>query len=226
MARRGRKLEAVQTLTSQDLDVQWLGRLSYQIAWERQRDLHAARVARQVGDTVLLVEHESVYTAGKRTLQEERPPAGVPVIDVDRGGKITWHGPGQLVGYPVVALPDRTDVVGHVRRLESALIEVCDALGVAARRVAGRSGVWTRDGQRKLAAIGIRVAQGVTMHGFALNCDPDLSAFTAIVPCGIRDAGVTSLTVEAGHQIGIQAARPFVEAAVRSALPIADPCPR
>jgi lipoyl(octanoyl) transferase len=166
-----------------------------------QRDLHARRVAGETADTCLLLEHPPVYTAGKRTEPWERPTDGTPVVDVDRGGKITWHGPGQLVGYPIVRLPDPVDVVGHVRRIEAALIAVCATHGVEAGRVEGRSGVWV--GDAKVAAIGIRVAQGVTMHGFALNCDPDLAAYDRIVPCGIRDASVTSLSALTGRTIGV-----------------------
>ncbi|HEU5033587.1 MAG TPA: lipoyl(octanoyl) transferase LipB [Mycobacteriales bacterium] len=199
------------------------GRVPYAEAWDEQRRLHAARVAGEIDDTVLLLEHEPVYTAGKRTEPWERPATveggtGIPVIDVDRGGRITWHGPGQLTGYPIVQLPDPVDVVGHVRRLEAALIEVCEHFGVETTRVDGRSGVWTADGARKVAAIGIRVARGVTMHGFALNCDCDLAAFAAIVPCGITDAGVSSLTVEAGRPISVADALPVVESALRQAL--------
>ncbi len=175
------------------------GVVPYDAAWAMQQDLHAQRVAGETGDTCLLLEHPSVYTAGKRTEPWERPLDGTPVIDVDRGGKITWHGPGQLVGYPILKLPDPMDVVAHVRRIEQALIDVCARHGVEAGRVEGRSGVWV--GQAKVAAIGIRVAQGVTMHGFAINCDPDLTAYDRIVPCGIRDAGVTSLSVLAGRRI-------------------------
>ena len=152
------------------------GLVPYEQAWARQRELHAARVAGEGPDTLLLLEHPSVYTAGKRTEPHERPFDGTPVIDVDRGGKITWHGPGQLVGYPIVALPDPIDVVAYVRRLEEALIEVCAGFGLQTGRVEGRSGVWVaaddRGPERKVAAIGVRVARGVTMHGFALNCDP------------------------------------------------------
>jgi lipoyl(octanoyl) transferase len=164
-------------------------------------------------DTVLLLEHPPVYTAGKRTSPVERPQDGTPVIDVDRGGKITWHGPGQLVGYPIVALPEPVDVVGHVRRVEEALILVCADLGLEAGRVDGRSGVWVSDdrGERKVAAIGIRVSQGVTMHGFALNCDCDLTWFDRIVPCGISDATVTSLTAELGRSVTVTDAMPYVE---------------
>lgn len=182
------------------------GLVPYPQAWTEQQRLHAARVAGTECDTVLLLEHPSVYTAGKRTEAAERPTDGTPVIDVDRGGKITWHGPGQLVGYPIVALPDPLDVVAHVRRIEQVLIDVCAEVGVLAGRVPGRSGVWVGaapPAARKVAAIGIRVAQGVTMHGFALNCDPDLRQFDRIVPCGIRDAEVTSLSKELGRQVGV-----------------------
>ena len=191
------------------------GLTPYDEGWQRQRDLHAARVAGDVADTVLLVEHEPVYTAGKRTNSWERPLDGTPVVDVDRGGRITWHGPGQLTGYPIVLLPDPVDVVAHVRRLEDALIAVCAEVGVDAVRVDGRSGVWVpaddRGPDRKVGAIGVRVARGVTMHGFALNCDCDLSAFDRIVPCGITDAGVTSLTQEARRRITVQQVAPVVE---------------
>jgi lipoyl(octanoyl) transferase len=194
------------------------GRVDYATAWDWQRRLHAQRAAGEAPDTVLLLEHDAVYTAGKRTEAWERPVDGTPVVDVDRGGRITWHGPGQLTGYPIVALPDPVDVVAYVRRLEGALIEVCAAFGVSTRRVDGRSGVWTADGAHKVAAIGIRVARGVTMHGFALNCDCDLAAFAAIVPCGITDAGVTSLSAEAGRPITVDDALPVVEREIDRAL--------
>lgn len=200
------------------LDVRWLGTVDYRSAWELQRAVHRQRVADEVPDTVLLLEHPSVYTAGRRTSPTDRPPAGTEVIDVDRGGKITWHGPGQLVGYPIVRLPDPVDVVGHVRRLESALMSVCADLGVPTSRVAGRSGVWTADGTAKLAAIGVRVAQGVTMHGFALNVDVDLAAFTQIVPCGIPDAGVTSLAAELAHPLGVAEVLDAVATALEAEL--------
>ncbi len=191
------------------------GLLDYQQAWQWQRQLHAQRVAGEIDDTALLLEHPPVFTAGRRTEAWERPVDGTPVIDVDRGGKITWHGPGQLVGYPIVELPDPVDVVAYVRRMEEILIEVCAELGVTAGQVAGRSGVWLpaddRGPERKVAAIGIRVAQGVTLHGFALNCNPDLSWFARIVPCGIADAGVTSLSAELGREVGVADALPVVE---------------
>jgi lipoyl(octanoyl) transferase len=179
----------------------------YAEAWDQQRALHVRRVADEIADTVLLLEHEPVYTAGKRTEAWERPANGTEVVDVDRGGRITWHGPGQLTGYPIVRLPDPIDVVAYVRRMEGILIDVCADLGVSAGRVEGRSGVWVaaddRGPDRKVAAIGIRVAQGVTLHGFAINCDPDLTWFDRIVPCGIADAGVTSLTKELGAGVPV-----------------------
>jgi lipoyl(octanoyl) transferase len=191
------------------------GLVPYERAWERQRELHAAVVAGTEPDTALLLEHPSVYTAGRRTEAFERPFDGTPVIDVDRGGKITWHGPGQLVGYPIVRLPDPVDVVAYVRRLEAVLIDICRDVGVAAGQVDGRSGVWLpADGsrpERKIAAIGIRVVRGVTLHGFALNCNPDLAAFDRIVPCGIADAGVTSLTQELGRNVSVEEVLPIVE---------------
>ncbi|HEX8768783.1 MAG TPA: lipoyl(octanoyl) transferase LipB [Jatrophihabitans sp.] len=191
------------------------GLMDYEQAWQWQRQLHAQRVVGEIDDTALLLEHPSVYTAGRRTEAWERPTDGTPVIDVDRGGKITWHGPGQLVGYPIVELPNPVDVVAYVRRMEEVLIEVCAELGVSAGQVAGRSGVWLpaddRGPERKVAAIGIRVAQGVTLHGFSLNCNPDLSWFGRIVPCGIADAGVTSLTAELGREVSVAEALPVVE---------------
>ena len=179
----------------------------YPEGWDLQRLLHERRAAGDIPDTCLLLEHQSVYTAGRRTSPLDRPltDPGIPVIDVDRGGKITWHGPGQLVGYPILALAEPLDVIAYVRALEEALIRCCADAGVATTRVEGRSGVWiTGDGpDRKVAAIGIRVARGVTMHGFALNCDCDLGWFDRIVPCGIRDAGVTSLSAETGRRVTV-----------------------
>jgi lipoyl(octanoyl) transferase len=196
--------------------------VDYHQAWDRQRELHAARVAGGAADTVLLLEHPPVYTAGKRTEPHERPVDGTPVVDVDRGGKITFHGPGQLVGYPIVALPDQVYVVDYVRRIEEALIRTCADLGVVTGRVKGRSGVWMaaddRGPERKLAALGIRVSRGVTMHGFALNCEVDLRWYDAIVPCGIADAGVTSLTRELGRPVGVDEAADLVEPHLRELL--------
>jgi lipoyl(octanoyl) transferase len=194
--------------------------VDYLDAWERQRAVHAGVVAGGP-DTVLLLEHPPVYTAGKRTEPHERPTDGTPVIEVDRGGKITFHGPGQLVGYPIVKLPDHVLVVDYVRRLEEALIAVCADLGVTTARVPGRSGVWlqaeppsaTSAGkpERKIAAIGIRVSRGVTMHGFALNCDVDLGWYDRFVPCGIADAGVTTLSEELGRDVPVAEVVPLVE---------------
>jgi lipoyl(octanoyl) transferase len=258
--------------------------VEYGEAWQRQRTVHAARFADEVPDTCLLLEHPPVYTAGRRTEDSERPLDGTPVVDVDRGGKITWHGPGQLVGYPILKLPRPVDVVAHVRRLEDALIRVAADFGVETSRVEGRSGVWVlgdpleqssaaesrrsattstvpqspsgltldfdprmadpefdprlngpedapsnagqRREDRKLAAIGIRVAKGVTMHGFALNCNPDTTWFDRIVPCGIRDAGVTSLSEELGREVTVAEALPVVEKHLTQVLTTAVPLPR
>lgn len=210
-----------------------LGLVPYEDAWALQREVHAARVADEVPDTVLLLEHPPTYTAGKRTEPWEKPLDGTPVIDVDRGGKITWHGPGQLTGYPIVKLPPldpagaggregMVDVVAHVRRLEQLLTAVCGDLGLATTTVEGRSGVWTTDGARKVAAIGVRVSRGVTMHGFALNCDPDLTWFDRIVPCGITDATATSLTRELDRRVGVDDVLPVVEHHLEEVL---VPCP-
>ena len=188
-----------------------LGTVPYDEAWRLQQTVHAEVVAGGE-DVTLLLEHPPVYTAGKRTEPWERPVDGTPVVDVDRGGKITWHGPGQVTGYPIVRLADPVDVVAYVRRLEQLLIDTCAELGLDTGRVDGRSGVWTPDGARKVAAIGIRVAKGVTMHGFALNCDPDLSAYDRIVPCGISDATVTSLSRELGRDVAVDEVLPLLEA--------------
>ncbi|WNI15211.1 lipoyl(octanoyl) transferase LipB [Actinacidiphila sp. ITFR-21] len=240
--------------------------VEYQQAWQEQRRVHAARFADEVPDTCLLLEHPPVYTAGRRTADSERPLDGTPVVDVDRGGKITWHGPGQLVGYPIVKLPRPVDVVAHVRRLEEALIRTAADFGLETCRVEGRSGVWVlgdpvesrpgltldldprladeefdprlsgpqyapsnagqRREDRKLAAIGIRVAKGVTMHGFAINCDPDNTWFDRIVPCGIRDAGVTSLSAELGRRVPVADVVPVVEKHLTHVLTTAVPLPR
>ncbi|MFC7309711.1 lipoyl(octanoyl) transferase LipB [Streptomyces monticola] len=239
-------------------------KVEYVEAWEEQRRVHAARFADEIPDTCLLLEHPSVYTAGRRTADSERPLDGTPVVDVDRGGKITWHGPGQLVGYPILKLPRPVDVVAHVRRIEEALIRACAEFGLETSRVEGRSGVWVlgdpveqrlgglsldfdprlqdeefdprlngpeyapsnagqRREDRKLAAIGIRVAKGVTMHGFALNVNPDNTEFDKIVPCGIRDAGVASLADELGRDITIEEVLPVVEKHLRDVLENAEP---
>jgi len=205
------------------LDVRVVGlgadALDYQAGWDMQRTVHGA-VRDGAANTVLLLEHTSVYTAGRRTEPHERPFDGTPVIDVDRGGKITWHGPDQLVGYPIVRLPDPIDVVAHVRRIEGMLIDVCAELGVATTRIDGRSGVWIpadhAGPDRKVAAIGIRVSEGITMHGFALNCCNDLRYFDQIVPCGIKDASVTTLSQELGRTVTIDEALPVVSAHLAS----------
>lgn len=196
------------------------GLVEYQQALAMQRQFHQEVVARTRPNSLILLEHPSVFTAGKRTQDFERPTDGTPVIDVDRGGRITWHGPGQLVGYPIVKLLKPTELVGFVRTLESALIEICSHFGIKSQRVEGRSGVWVCDekGERKIAAIGIRVASGVTMHGFALNVSPDLTAFGQIVPCGIDDAAVTSMARELGREISIPEAISMVEKAITTAL--------
>lgn len=193
------------------------GLVEYREGWDLQRRVHARRVANEVPDSCLLLEHEPVYTAGKRTAASDRPfgDPGAPVIDVDRGGKITWHGPGQLTGYPIIRLREPLDVVAYVRALEEAMIRTCAEFGVTAERVAGRSGAWVLGGERgpdrKVGAIGARVARGVTMHGFALNADCDLSWYDRIVPCGIRDAGVTTLSAEAGRRITVAQVTPAME---------------
>jgi lipoyl(octanoyl) transferase len=203
------------------IDVRQLGTVEYRTAWQLQRDLADARVAGGP-DTLLLLEHPPVYTAGRRTEPHERPIDGTPIVDTDRGGKVTWHGPGQLVGYPIIGLAEPLDVVNYVRRLEESLIKVCGDLGLDTVRVDGRSGVWLPCGAdrpaRKVAAIGVRVSRATTMHGFALNCDCDLSAYTTIVPCGITDAGVTSLTAELGHTVTVDEVRAAVAGAVCDAL--------
>ncbi|MGV9274024.1 lipoyl(octanoyl) transferase LipB [Streptomyces griseosporeus] len=244
-------------------------RVDYQVAWDEQRRVHAARFADEIPDTCLLLEHPPVYTAGRRTAPEERPLDGTPVIDVDRGGKITWHGPGQLVGYPIQKLPRPVDVVAHLRRLEEAMIRVCAEFGVKTSRVEGRAGVWVlgdpveqrpalggltldfdprttdpefdprlngpeyapsnagqRREDRKICAMGVRVAKGVTMHGFALNVNPDTSNFDKIIPCGIRDAGVTSLSYELGREVTIEDVLPVAERHLKDVLENADLRPR
>jgi lipoyl(octanoyl) transferase len=203
------------------IDVRQMDTVDYRVAWQLQRELADARVAGGT-DKLLLLEHPSVYTAGRRTLEHERPTDGTPVIDTDRGGKITWHGPGQLVGYPIIGLAEPLDVVNYVRRIEESLIKVCTDLGLDVGRVDGRSGVWVSAGggrpARKLAAIGVRVSRATTLHGFALNCDCDMDAFGRIVPCGITDAGVTSVSAELGRQVGVEDVRSAVAEAVCDAL--------
>ena len=207
-------------LTENQLKVRELGVVDYLSAWKLQKQIHQDVVNLQSENTLLLLEHPSVYTAGRRTEILDRPLDDTPVIDVDRGGKITWHGPGQLVGYPIVKLKNSTDVVGFVRELETALISICAEFGIKADRYCERSGVWVRDdkGDRKIAAIGLRVAKGVTMHGFALNVNPDLSAFEKIIPCGITGAKVTSLTAELGSEITINEVLPVIKKHIQPML--------
>ena len=207
-------------LTQTSIAVEHLGLVDYMNTWNYQRELVNAIAEETKPNTLLLLEHPSVYTAGRMTKSDERPVDGTPVIDVDRGGKITWHGQGQLVGYPIVKLKNRNDVVGFVREIEKALIEVCADFGIATEQYCDRSGVWIRDaqGDRKIAAIGIRVSKGVTMHGFALNVNPDMSAFSKIVPCGIPDADVTSMATELGRAIDIAEVTPSVEKRIIKAL--------
>ncbi|MFD7712492.1 lipoyl(octanoyl) transferase LipB [Streptomyces sp. NPDC059785] len=269
-----------------DGSAQSVGYVDYQLAWDEQRRVHAARFLDEIPDTCLLLEHPPVYTAGRRTADNERPLDGTPVIDVDRGGKITWHGPGQLVGYPIQKLPRPVDVVAHLRRLEEAMIRVCAEFGVETSRVEGRAGVWVlgdpvaqrpardegaarsasvegggrragglsldfdprltddefdprldgpeyapsnagqRREDRKICALGVRVAKGITMHGFALNVNPDTSNFDKIIPCGIRDAGVTSLAHELGRDLTIADVLPVAEKHLRDVLENADLKPR
>ncbi len=202
------------------IEISRAGLVEYEQALAMQRQFHQEVVAGTRPNSLILLEHPSVFTAGKRTQDFERPSDGTPVIDVDRGGRITWHGPGQLVGYPIVKLLKPTELVGFVRTLESALIEICSHFGIESQRVEGRSGVWICDetGERKIAAIGIRVASGVTMHGFALNVSPDLTAFEQIVPCGIDDAAVTSMARELGREFSIPEVASIVEKAITAAL--------
>ena len=210
----------LETQTNSNIALSRHGLVDYQKAWDLQREIHTEVASGSRANTLLLLEHPSVYTAGRRTEDAERPTDGTPVIDVDRGGRITWHGPGQLVGYPIVKLLKPTELVGFVREIEAALIQVCADLGLTAIRIDGRSGVWIQDarGDRKIAAIGIRVAKGTTMHGFALNVNPDLAAFRQIVPCGIADADVTSLEMELGRTITTDEVAPLIERHVSQSL--------
>jgi lipoyl(octanoyl) transferase len=202
------------TIVTQNLlRVEELGVIDYISAWQMQKEIHEKVVNNIEPNTLLILQHPSVYTAGRRTEITDRPLDNTPVLDVDRGGKITWHGLGQIVGYPIIKLKNSTDVVGFVRELETSLISICDEFGIKAQRYCERSGVWLRDekGDRKIAAIGLRVAKGVTMHGFALNVNPDLSAYSKIIPCGIADAKVTSLSVELGRNISIDEVMPVLK---------------
>ncbi|MFF0542226.1 lipoyl(octanoyl) transferase LipB [Nocardia thailandica] len=202
--------------------VEHLGLIDYHAAWDRQRALADDRAEGRGSDTLLLLEHPPVFTAGRRTEDTDLPTDGTPVVQVDRGGKITWHGPGQLVGYPIVRLAEPIDVVNYVRRLEEALISVCAGLGLDCGRVDGRSGVWlpANDFQpeRKVAAIGVRVQRGVALHGISLNCNSSLDGFGSIVPCGIRDAGVTTLSRELAREVTVAEMTPLVAEAIIAAL--------
>jgi lipoyl(octanoyl) transferase len=206
--------------SASQIEVNHLGLLEYESALALQREIHLEVASGNRPNTLMLLEHPSVYTAGKRTQAFEFPNDGTPVINVDRGGRITWHGPGQLVGYPIVKLLKPTELVGFVRTIEGALIKVCSDFGINAVRIDDRSGVWISDvkGDRKIAAIGIRVASGVSMHGFALNVSPDLAAFSQIVPCGIDDADVTSMAIELKREIDISEVSPVVEKYLLEAL--------
>jgi lipoyl(octanoyl) transferase len=203
------------------IDIRQMETVDYRVAWQLQQELADDRAGGGT-DKLLLLEHPSVYTAGRRTAAHERPADGTPVVDTDRGGKITWHGPGQLVGYPIIGLAEPLDVVNYVRRIEESLIKVCTDVGLQVGRIHGRSGVWVPAGAgrpaRKVAAIGVRVSRATTLHGFALNCDCDLGAFETIVPCGISDAGVTSISAELGHRVGVEDVRSAVAEAVCDAL--------
>lgn len=196
------------------------GLVEYQSALATQREIHSEVSQSSSSNTLILLQHPSVYTAGRRTLDSEKPMDGTPVVDVDRGGKITWHGPGQLVGYPIVRLANPHELVGFVRTIEAGLIQVCKEFEITAQCIPKRSGVWVVDsrGERKIAAIGIRVAKGVTMHGFALNVNPDMSAFGQIIPCGIADADVTSLAMELGRDISVSEVAPLVQRHMIDAL--------
>ncbi|HRD36427.1 MAG TPA: lipoyl(octanoyl) transferase LipB [Candidatus Nanopelagicaceae bacterium] len=202
------------------INCQSLGLIDYEEALAIQRQLHQEVVDQISASSLLLLQHPPVFTAGRRTLDSERPIDGSKVIDVDRGGKITFHGPGQIVGYPIVKLKKPNDVVGFVRQLEKALIQICQDFNIAGQTYCERSGVWVRDerGDRKIAAIGIRVAKGVTMHGFALNVNPDLSFFDRIIPCGIADAQVTSMEKELNRSISLEQVQEVVEARMKQSL--------
>ena len=208
------------TILSSKLVIQHLGLVDYLPTWELQRSIQEKVIADEVPNTLLMLEHNSVYTAGRRTEEQDKPFDGTPVISTDRGGKITWHGPGQLIGYPIVKLKNRNDVVGFVREIENSLISALMEIGIKSERYCERSGVWLRDGKgdRKIAAIGIRVAKGVTMHGFSLNVNPDLSFFNRINPCGFTDSGVTSISNELGKEVTISEVSPIVEKYVSEGL--------
>ena len=207
-------------MTNSELIIQnWGSGVEYQSAWDRQRELHHKIVTENHPDVAVLLEHQNVYTAGRSTKPEDRPTDSSPVFDIDRGGRITWHGPGQIVCYPIMKLDDPVDVVAHVRRLELLIMNVCSKLGLETTQIEGRSGVWVKGNglpDKKIAAIGIRVAKKATMHGFALNCNNSLDAFRNIVPCGIGDAGVTTISLELGRDVSVAEVTPLIEEELRN----------
>ena len=207
-------------MSNSELIIQnWGSGVEYQSAWDQQRELHHKIVTENHPDVVVLLEHQDVYTAGRSTKLEDRPTDSSPVFDIDRGGRITWHGPGQIVCYPIMKLDDPVDVVAHVRRLELLIMNVCSKLGLETTQIEGRSGVWVKGNglpDKKIAAIGIRVAKKATMHGFALNCNNSLVAFRNIVPCGIGDADVTTLSLELGRDVSVAEVTPLIEEELRN----------
>ena len=207
-------------MTNSELIIQnWGSGVEYQSAWDRQRELHHKIVTENHPDVAVLLEHQNVYTAGRSTKPEDRPTDSSPVFDIDRGGRITWHGPGQIVCYAIMKLDDPVDVVAHVRRLELLIMNVCSKLGLETTQIEGRSGVWVKGNgfpDKKIAAIGIRVAKKATMHGFALNCNNSLEAFRRIVPCGIGDADVTTISLELGRDVSVAEVTPLIEEELRN----------
>lgn len=207
-------------MSNSELIIQnWGSGVEFQSAWDRQRELHHKIVTENHPDVAVLLEHQNVYTAGRSTKPEDRPTDSSPVFDIDRGGRITWHGPGQIVCYPIMKLDDPVDVVAHVRRLELLIMNVCSKLGLDTTQIEGRSGVWVKGNglpDKKIAAIGIRVAKKATMHGFALNCNNSLVAFRNIVPCGIGDADVTTISLELGRDVSVAEVTPLIEEELRN----------
>ena len=207
-------------MSNSELIIQnWGSDVEYQSAWDQQRELHHKVVTENHPDVAVLLEHQNVYTAGRSTKPEDRPTDSSPVFDIDRGGRITWHGPGQIICYPIMKLDDPVDVVAHVRRLELLIMNVCSKLGLETTQIEGRSGVWVKGNglpDKKIAAIGIRVAKKATMHGFALNCNNSLVAFRNIVPCGIGDADVTTISLELGRDVSVAEVTPLIEEELRN----------
>ena len=197
----------------------WGKDVEFKQSWDQQRELHHKIVSENHPNTVVLLEHQNVYTAGRSTKPEDRPIDSSPVFDIDRGGRITWHGPGQIVCYPIIKLDDPVDVVAHVRRLELLIMNVCSKLGLETTQIEGRSGVWVKGNgflDKKIAAIGIRVAKKATMHGFALNCNNSLDGFRKIVPCGIADSDVTTLSLELGRDVSVAEVASLIEQEIRN----------